>query len=83
MSLRQLYRTILPMPVIFSTIMGIDIGTSANRLIKTDNSMDSYANVIGYTSLGVITGLTYPVSYPLFGLYVLYRGQAPTPPIVG
>lgn len=83
MSLRQLYRTILPMPVIFSTMMGIDIGTSANRLIKTDNSMDSYANVIGYTSLGVITGLTYPVSYPLFGLYVLYRGQAPIPPIVG
>jgi hypothetical protein len=75
--------TILPMPVIFSTIIGINIGTSANSLIKRENSMDSYANIIGYTSLGILTGLTYPVSYPLFGLYVLYRGQPPSPPIVG
>ncbi len=75
MSFRQLYMTILPLPAIFSTMMGIDIGLTANRrIIPVENSMDSYANVIGYTSLGIITGLTYPVSYPLFGLYVLYRG---------
>ncbi len=84
MSLRNLYMTILPLPAIFSTMMGIDIGLTANRRIPVENSMDSYANVIGYTSLGVLTGFTYPVSYPLFGLYVLYRGgNPPTPPIVG
>ena len=71
MSFRQLYMTILPLPAIFSTLIGIDIGLTANRLIPVKNSTDSYANVIGYTSLGIITGLTYPVSYPLFGLYVL------------
>ena len=75
MSFRQLYMTILPLPLIFSTYMGIDIGLTANRrIIPVENYMDSYANVIGYTSLGIITGLTYPVSYPLFGSYVLYRG---------
>jgi hypothetical protein len=74
MSFRQLYRTILPLPLVFSTIVGIDIGLTANRRITTEKSMDSYSNVIGYTSLGIITGLTYPVSYTLFGCYVLYRG---------
>ena len=77
MSFLKLYITILPVPLIFSTFMGVDIGIDANKRITPKNSMDSYANVIGYTSLGIITGLTYPVSYPLFGCYVLYRGPAP------
>jgi hypothetical protein len=73
MSFLKLYMTILPLPVIFSTMIGIDIGLTANRRIKDENSMDSYANVIGYTSLGILTGITYPVSYPLFGCYVLCK----------
>ena len=73
MSFLKLYMTILPMPVIFSTMIGIDIGLTANRRIQVENSMDSYANVIGYTSLGILTGITYPVSYPLFGCYVLCK----------
>ena len=73
MSFLKLYMTILPMPVIFSTMMGIDIGINANRRVPVENSMDSYANVIGYTGLGILTGITYPVSYPLFGCYVLCK----------
>ena len=80
MSFRKLYRTIVPVPLIFSTLMGIDTGINANRRIPVENSIDSYANVIGYTSLGILTGLTYPISYPLFGCYVLYRGSTPTTP---
>jgi hypothetical protein len=74
MSLLKLYTTILPLPVIFSTVIGIDIGLTVNRQIPVRNSMDSYANVIGFTGLGILTGLTYPVSYPLLASYVLYRG---------
>ena len=27
--------------------------------------MSVYTNLIGYTSLGIITGITYPISFPL------------------
>lgn len=73
MSLLRTYITILPLPAIFSTIVGIDIGCGANRWNANENSINQYSNVIGYTCLGILTGITYPISYPLFGAYVLYK----------
>ena len=72
-ALQRIYITGLPVFSIFSTFMGIDIGISANKRLNDGNisNMNQYANVIGYTGLGIITGITYPVSYPLFGLYIL------------
>jgi hypothetical protein len=29
--------------------------------------------MVGYTSIGIITGICYPITYPLFGCYVLYK----------
>ncbi len=46
-----------------------------NNKKKTDNSLDTYSTLIGYTGVGIITGITYPISYPLCGSYVLYKNS--------
>jgi Na+/H+ antiporter NhaA len=75
MSLLRTYITILPLPAIFSTVIGINIGCNTNKWNSIENSINQYSNVIGYTSLGILTGITYPISYPLFGAYVLYKNS--------
>lgn len=75
MSILRTYMTILPLPAIFSTFIGIDIGLTVNRYNSNENSINQYSNVIGYTSLGIFTGITYPISYPLLGAYVLYKNS--------
>jgi hypothetical protein len=70
MNFIKLYANGLPFISIFSTVMAIDIGRTVARRNPDD---DTYSNIIGYTSLGIITGVTYPISYPLFGSYLLYK----------
>jgi hypothetical protein len=69
----KLYGNTMPFITLYSTFLGIDIGFSKNRMMPEVTSFDKYSNLIGYTSLGIITGVTYPISYPLFGLYVVYK----------
>ena len=71
--LKTLYLSTLPFISIYSTYIGINTGMSINKRIQNENPFDTYSNIIGYTSLGIITGLTYPISYPVFGCYVLYK----------
>jgi len=63
----------MPIITLYSTLLGIDIGFSKNKMIPEPTSFNKYSNVIGYTSLGIMTGLSYPISYPAFGAYVLYK----------
>jgi hypothetical protein len=72
---RELYITMLPLMTAYPTIVGIDTGLTLNRLQPSDNFINPYSNVIGYTSIGILTGITYPVSYPLFACYVLYKNS--------
>jgi hypothetical protein len=69
----KFYGHTMPFITVYSTVLGIDIGFSKNKMIPERTPFDKYSNVIGYTSLGIITGITYPISYPAFGLYVLYK----------
>ena len=69
----KFYGYTMPFITVFSTVLGIDIGFSKNKIMLARTPFDKYANVIGYTSLGIITGITYPISYPAFALYVLYK----------
>ena len=78
----ELYIKLLPIPVVYSTFIGIDIGLEANKkhsdfsgieTNKSRNYIEMYSNVIGYTGLGILTGIAYPVSYPLLGCYVLFK----------
>jgi hypothetical protein len=89
--LTKLYIKALPLMTIYSTLVGISIGIEANgieanrietsRIIetnnkkKTENSLHTYSTLIGYTGLGIITGITYPISYPLCSSYVLYKNH--------
>lgn len=70
---KELYRTVLPIPFLYATYMGIDAGVTVNRRKSDDNFINSYSDLIGYTTIGIVTGLTYPVSYPLLACYVLYK----------
>ena len=72
---KDLYITMLPLMTIYPTIVGIDTGVIVNKRIPSDNSIEPYSNLLGYTSIGIITGLTYPLSYPLFACYVLYKNN--------
>jgi len=70
----KLYATAMPFITFFSTAVGLNTGFIANERKNPDRKpFETYGNIIGYTSLGVMTGITYPLSYPLFGVYVLYK----------
>lgn len=73
MSLLRLYFNLMPLMVIFPTIIGINTAVDANKRQPPATSFHTYSNVIGYTGVGLITGITYPISFPLFGAYVLYK----------
>jgi hypothetical protein len=72
---KQLYATFLPVMTLYSTILGIDTGFTKNRKEPNGSFNDSYSNLIGYTSIGIVTGITYPISFPLLGCYVLYKNR--------
>ena len=70
---KELYIRYLPLFTIYPTIIGIDVGCTVNKRKPDKKSFDIYSNVIGYTSIGIATGIIYPISYPLLGCYVLYK----------
>jgi hypothetical protein len=67
--MHRLYTSALPFAVIPCSYMGLFTGFTS----KTTNSMDMFCTMVGYTSIGIITGMTYPVSFPLLAGYVLYK----------
>jgi hypothetical protein len=68
---KTFYFKSLPSVIFFSSTCGLLTGVYANgingkKLNKEDEKvMSVYTNLIGYTSLGIITGITYPISFPL------------------
>jgi hypothetical protein len=70
---KELYFTMLPLMTIYPTLIGIDAGTVVNEVRSPVKSFDKYSNLVGYASIGILTGITYPISYPLFACYVLYK----------
>jgi hypothetical protein len=59
---KQLYYTVLPLFSIYSTVIGIEAGVNANKREPE-----------GTSSLGLLAGITYPISFPICGGYVLYK----------
>ena len=66
----QLYFKALPLVTFYTTFMGITTGL---ELAYDKKPIDRYAKIIGFTSIGILTGFTYPISFPLLGLYVFYK----------
>lgn len=46
-----------------------EVYTSGNK--TNENSMTIYKTLVGYSAIGVLTGLAYPVSFPIFAYYAL------------
>ena len=73
----QLYQSYLPMMTFVPTLIGFYSGLYSG-LRESDTSLLSvYSNWLGYTGIGFITGLTYPISIPLCSGYVLYKNIKP------
>lgn len=76
---KNLYFNTIPTMICISGTSGLLTGVYANcvyansSLDKDKNEMiiDIYTNLIGYTTLGVLTGITYPISAPLCLCYML------------
>ena len=74
---KTFYFKSLPSITVFSSTCGLLTGVYANgingkKLEKENEKVISvYTNLVGYTSLGIITGITYPISFPLFTYWSL------------
>ena len=55
---KELYVTMLPLMTIYPTLVGIDAGTVVNEVRSPVKSFDKFSNLIGYTSIGILTGIT-------------------------
>jgi len=66
----KVYYSLLPRIASYSTLFGMFIGMTANE--RTDDSIHDFNRVIGYGGIGLMTGLVYPISFPLLGASVLY-----------
>lgn len=78
---RKIYLDSLPIVVKFTSSAGLFTGVYANMIINNNkkenspyqNEITTYSNLIGYTTVGMITGVTYPVSFPLLAYYAFYK----------
>jgi hypothetical protein len=53
-------------------MFGIINGVHYSIVDKKD-AFDSFSGMVGYSSLGMITGITYPISFPLLAGYTLLK----------
>jgi hypothetical protein len=71
-TLKTMYLEFLPLFVTATTGIGFISGLLSCTQCKLN---DFYTQMIGYTSIGFITGITYPLSCPLIAGYVLYKNR--------
>lgn len=64
-----MYLDLLPFFVVSTGAIGFFSGFISCR------SHNFFTNIVGYTGVGLLTGISYPVSYPLLGFYVLYKNK--------
>jgi hypothetical protein len=51
----------------YSTFLGFFNG------IFVTKKEDVFINMVGYTSIGIMTDICYPITYPMIGYYVLHK----------
>jgi hypothetical protein len=56
----------------FGLACGMEHGFNHN---KNKNPLQSFSGMVGYTSLGMITGLLYPISFPMLAGYTLLQRE--------
>lgn len=68
---KQLYFAFLPITLTTSFMFGIINGIGYG--MDNKDRIESFLGMIGYTSLGMITGIMYPISFPLLEGYTLFK----------
>lgn len=76
----QLYTAVLPFPLMISSAFGVACGMEHGfnhnkNNNKNKNPLQSFSGMVGYTSLGMITGLLYPISFPMLAGYTLWQRE--------
>jgi hypothetical protein len=78
----KLYNVFTPNFLVFSTSIGFfagisgEIGTLLNEINDQKSSastINSFVNIIGCTSIGIITGYSWPISIPLLSIGAIYN----------
>jgi len=68
---KQLYFTLLPIPLTASSMFGVINGIDHG--MKQKDPIKRFSGMIGYSSLGIITGVIYPISFPFLAGYTLFQ----------
>lgn len=55
------------------TTLGVITGINVNSNSFDQDAFCLFRNIITYTTIGLITGFTFPISIPLISAYTLYR----------
>ena len=71
--MKNVYCSVLPVIIIPTTIIGIMTGINSSLHNMSKNShIYFFTNTIGFTAIGMITGILFPISFPILGSYVIY-----------
>jgi hypothetical protein len=76
---KHIYFELLPVFVPTTALLGFITGLSQPGQPYFPKPLDLFTSIVGHTSIGIITGIIYPISYPLIGMYVIYKHHI-TPP---
>jgi len=69
---KQVYIQTVPGITFATTIIGITSGLIG--VVKFDESpLKHFTTLIGFTSLGTITGILYPITLPMLAGYVIFK----------
>ena len=76
--LQRLYETVGPSALIFSTFIGFTVGVlgelaEATTFHSEATAITSFVNITGCTSIGIISGLFWPIAMPLLSLGAIYN----------
>jgi hypothetical protein len=69
----HIYFELLPVFLPTTALLGFMTGLSYSGQPYLAKPLDLFTSIVGHTSIGIITGVIYPISYPLFGMYVIYK----------
>lgn len=69
--LKEIYFGLLPIAMI--PCFGFGITNGMRFGFESKDPVDSFCQTIGHTSLGIITGVMYPISLPILAGYVLLK----------
>ena len=70
---KEIYFDLFPIFLPYSTLLGFMTGIYSIPSTGTNQPFNFFSNTIGYTGIGIITGIAFPITYPLFAGYIVYK----------